>query len=293
MRKDDGFTMGAPTISVVMPIYNGEIHLKAAIESILAQTVTDFEFFIVDDGSTDGTVAIARGYRDPRIQVIEVKEHLGISNVLNVGLDRASGKYIARMDADDLCAPIRFAKQVAYLDAHPDVVLCGTNMGFLNSDRVLQLPSEHEVIRAQLLFSNCISHPTVMIRSHNFSYSALHPHAEDYALWSNMIEHGRFHNLPDSLYTWRIHEQQVSSKHFSIGRASGKQIHRELLTRFGVPFTETELSMHTNFQAYIGRVELDRWLDKLLAHNRATNYYDVTAFARVVANIRTGAYILI
>lgn len=282
-----------PIISIVMPVYNGDSYLGEAMDSVLSQTYPHFELLVVDDGSTDNTLSIARSYEDSRIRIIETANHSGITNALNTGLQHVAGQYIARMDADDVCSRWRLEHQIAFMEAHPNVLLCGTNMHLLFTNRTLTLPSEHEDIRAHLLFSNCISHPTVMIRAHQFSYPSDYPNAEDYALWAVMVETGVFHNLPDALYSWRIHDAQVSTVKYEQGRASGKEIHRMLLSKFGVPFTEEELSMHTNFQRFIGTRVLETWLEKLLEYNRQHPYYDQSALSNVVRNIQSGRYVLL
>ncbi len=116
----------APTVSVLMPVYNGERYLRPAIESILAQTFTDFEFVIIDDGSNDTSPSILRQYadRDPRVKLF-LREHRGVPDTLNEAFATSRGKYLARMDCDDVALPERFARQVALLDADPAVVCAG------------------------------------------------------------------------------------------------------------------------------------------------------------------------
>ena len=123
-----------PKVSVVMPAYNAEAYIGAAMESILSQSFGDFEFLILNDCSTDGTEAIIQSYDDPRIVYIKNEKNMGVAATLNKGLAAAQGEYIARMDADDFSLPQRFEKQVAYLDAHPEVVVLGTQVQFF-SDR--------------------------------------------------------------------------------------------------------------------------------------------------------------
>src|SRR5258705_775698 len=113
----------SPQVSVLLPVWNGERHLAAAIESVLGQSFTDFELLIVDDGSTDGSAALIRRYGDERIRLFENEKNLGVTRSLNLGLAQARGRYVARMDADDLSAPERLARQVAFLDSHPEVAL--------------------------------------------------------------------------------------------------------------------------------------------------------------------------
>lgn len=282
-----------PKISILMPVYNCEPFIAESVSSVLAQTFVDFELLLIDDASRDRTADIVQKIPDPRIRVISIDTHAGIANALNLGLAEARGAYIARMDGDDVCRPDRLERQFNYMEKYPETLLCGTNMRLLGSDRTVSLPTDHESIRAHLLFSNCISHPTVLIRRHSFLYSTAYPHAEDYALWAEMIETGKFYNLSDFLYDWRIHDRQISTVEHAVARASGKQIHRALLSRFGVVFSEAELDLHTNFQAHIGEAALSAWLDKLLEHNEVYSYYDQSELASVIDNIRKSDYVLI
>jgi glycosyltransferase involved in cell wall biosynthesis len=116
----------SPKISVVMPVYNGKEYLALAVESILRQTFADFEFIIINDGSTDNSADIAASYEDPRIKLLHNDKNLGLIPSFNRGLENSRGEYIARMDADDIAFPDRFKKQVAFLDDHPDIALCGS-----------------------------------------------------------------------------------------------------------------------------------------------------------------------
>jgi len=115
-----------PTVSVLMPVFNGEQFLRPAMNSILNQTFTDFEFIIVDDGSTDHSREILNSYTDSRVRLICNESNIGLTDSLNRGLEAASGNYIARMDQDDISLPERLAKQVAFMDSHPEVGVCGT-----------------------------------------------------------------------------------------------------------------------------------------------------------------------
>src|SRR5205823_3104415 len=126
-------TSHPPQVTVLMTVYNGEHYLRPAMESILGQTFTDFEFLIIDDGSTDGSVEIIRSYHDPRIRLY-VEPHRGLVPALNRGLSLARGRYIAHMDADDLADVRQLAQQVAFLDAHPAVVLVGCRIRYTDED---------------------------------------------------------------------------------------------------------------------------------------------------------------
>jgi glycosyltransferase involved in cell wall biosynthesis len=223
----------APAVSVLMPVYNGERYLATAIESILNQTFADFEFIIVDDGSTDGTAAILADYqqRDERIQVYR-QENQGIVASLNRGLELAQGKYIARMDSDDVSLPERLAKQVDFLEAHPDIGVLGTWVKIMDSSGstsdTWQFPAQHGVLGWCLCFTCPIMHPTVMMRRQIVEqaggYSSDMVHAEDYDLWRRLSGVTRLSNLPDVLLQLRLHEANVSRVYTSEQRRNSVRI---------------------------------------------------------------------
>ncbi|NNC50945.1 MAG: glycosyltransferase [Flaviramulus sp.] len=206
-----------PLITVLMPVYNCELYVSEAIESILNQTFDDFEFLIIDDASTDKTVSIIKSFEDPRIHLIEKPINVGYTDSLNLGLKIANGKYIARMDGDDISLPERFAKQIAFLETHPEVVLCGAWLNIIDSNRIVKLPENHTSIKLALLKGNCIVHPTIMMRKQTLDefsirYELSKEPAEDYALWVKLLRLGRLHNLQEVLLYYRKHGAQVSSK---------------------------------------------------------------------------------
>lgn len=222
-----------PRITVLMPVYNCELYIKEAVDSILNQTFDDFEFLIIDDASTDETVSIIKAYNDSRIQLIEKPQNSGYTNSLNFGLSIARGEYIARMDGDDISLRERFAKQVAFLDANPDVVLCGTIISIIGSDKIIKLPESHEDIKLSLLKGNCIVHPSVMFRNQklkDFSilYDVYKEPAEDFDLWVRLLSIGKLYNLQEVLLNYRVHILQVSQKRES------QQINSALETRLNV-----------------------------------------------------------
>ena len=141
-----------PRVSVVMPAYNAASFITEAVGSTLAQTFTDFELIVVDDGSTDDTATIARAFADDRLRVIGNSANLGMFTSLNIALGSARGEFIARMDADDIMAPTRLAEQVALMDDRPDIVVCGSDMRlFGESDEATDLPADDAEIKAHFL----------------------------------------------------------------------------------------------------------------------------------------------
>ncbi|WP_053058277.1 glycosyltransferase family A protein [Pedobacter sp. BMA] len=202
-------------ISVVMPVYNAEQYIAVAIKSILAQTYGNFEFLILEDGSTDGTLQIINSFDDSRIKLIRNDANKGIVYNLNYGLEVAGGRYVARMDADDIAHPERLALQYEFMEAHPDIAICGTWFEIMEENVVVELPVDHDQIKIGLLDYCVIGHPTAMLRAdffktNNLKYNSSMQNAEDYDLWVRVAETGKLANLPHVLLRYRKHEQQVS-----------------------------------------------------------------------------------
>lgn len=211
-----------PRVSVIMPVYNAERYVAEAIESVLAQTMGDFEFLIHDDGSTDGSAAIVQSYaaRDPRIS-FSSGENSGVAAALNTLVLRARAPWLARMDADDVCLPERFAQQLARLEAEPDLVVLGTAAITIDGEgrRIVHNfpPRDHEAIDGGNLRGMCqIEHPSVMISTAALAkvggYDALAHNGQDIDLWLRLAEVGRLANSADIGILYRLHEGSVSSR---------------------------------------------------------------------------------
>lgn len=234
-----------PRISVLMPVYNGEKYLQLAINSILSQTFRDFEFIIIDDGSTDRTPRIleAAAIRDIRVKVIS-RANRGISPSLNEGLALARGDLVARMDSDDISLPNRFALQVAYLDAHPDTGLVGGQIIFTDPDdrplTSMQHPLDHEaVLETMMNGSESLSHPTVMFRRDIArsigGYSLRFEHAEDIDFFLRMGERAKVANLPDLVLRYRQHQKSIGYTYAQEQAAAHSRAIREAAERIGAP----------------------------------------------------------
>ena len=207
-------------VSVVMPVFNGERYLKEAVEGILNQTFGDFEFIIINDGSTDNTRGILESYADARIKLVE-QEHQGLIASLNRGLAIAGGEYVARMDSDDIAAPERFEKQVAFLRTHPKIGILGTACRIIDDNGrdlgVRRWPISDLEIRWTSLFSSPFGHPTVILRrdiltKHGLEYADVFHMVEDYDLWIRALNHTRGANLDEPLLKYRVHGDRVTSK---------------------------------------------------------------------------------
>lgn len=215
-------SMNSPAVSVVMSVYNGERWLKEAIESVLCQTFADFEFIIVDDGSTDQSPEIIREYasRDSRIIVI-TKENSGLAESLNVGIERARGYWIARMDADDICKPNRFQKQVSYLKKNSNIALVSGAVEYIDESgeifgRTYPITSINQIKKRILNFGNIIVHPAVMMRKDAFNsckgYCAGLTTVQDMHLWHKFLRKNYdISILPDVLIYYRISGFAISN----------------------------------------------------------------------------------
>lgn len=216
--------MITPEISVLMPVYNAEKYLKLAVASILNQSFTNFEFIIINDGSTDNTLAILESFakQDKRIRLIS-RENKGLIATLNEGLILAKGPLIARMDADDISLPERFEKQLAYLESNPNYIAVGILANLIDSDGDLIGPfgdwlTHEEIDNAHIIGSGgAIIHPSAMIRRQYLinigGYSEDYPHAEDLDLWLKLAEVGKLANLPDRLFQYRQHVGSIGYAH--------------------------------------------------------------------------------
>ena len=202
-----------------MPVYRTEPWLREAIDSMLNQTFADFELIILNDCSPDDAETILDTYSDPRIVRYRGDHNVGLAKILNRGLDMARGRYIARMDSDDLSLPDRLAIQVAYLDSHPDIDLCSTAMQLFGSREDLWVRSaDPEKVRIDALFHSPILHASSLWRRDRFEAFGLRFRqqwvpAEDYELWTRALLSGlRLVNLPQPLYLYRIHPHQATAK---------------------------------------------------------------------------------
>ena len=206
-------------MSVILPVYNRADFVDEAVRSILKQAFEDFEFIIIDDGSTDGSSAVLQklARKDTRIRLVH-KENSGLIASLNRGLDMAEGQYVARMDSDDISHPERFERQVRFLEANPSVGVLGTTADFIDADGRMSdswpVPERSDVIAWRLLFNNCMCHPSVMMRASVMDrlggYAPWAIYAEDYELWTRAIQITRVANLPDSLLQFRRHNDSVT-----------------------------------------------------------------------------------
>lgn len=208
-------------VTVLMPVYNGERYIRKAIDSILNQTFTTFEFLIIDDASTDSSYDIIRSYTDPQIKLIKNTKNLGLIKTLNLGLSLAKGQYIARQDQDDISHPTRLQKQVLFLDSHPKIALLGTQVNSIDQYGRKNQPfgcctvSSEQAIRWQVMFDNPFVHPSVMMRAKVVrdigGYNEHFSECEDYDLFSRIVTAYKTTNLKESLLDYRYHSSSMNA----------------------------------------------------------------------------------
>lgn len=206
----------APRVSVLMPAYNAEKYIAVAIESILSQTFTDFEFIIINDGSTDNTAKIVQEYakRDARIKFIDNKQNRGIATARNILLESAIGEYIAYQDSDDISVPERLAQQVSFMDAHPDVTVSCAGLQTMPGDKIITCPAKPKIL--DFYIANMVSNPAVIMRrvaivNNGIKYEKRYSTAEDYAFWLDVLRHNlQIHNTADVLVKYRILQNSLS-----------------------------------------------------------------------------------
>ncbi|WP_456277646.1 glycosyltransferase [Bacillus sp. AK128] len=217
----------APKITVLMPVYNGLKWIEDSVKSILKQTFKDFEFIIIDDGSSDGTSNYLKRLTDSRIIIVYQEENQGIVSALNKGIKLAKGKYIARMDADDISFPTRLESQFNFLEQNKEYVLVASNIETFTHETDIKggiiqefqewYNSAHsdEEIRKTLPIGNCLNHPSVMFRSESILATGLYKPqfqlAEDYELFIRLSGFGKMYKLTERLLKYRIHSNQLSS----------------------------------------------------------------------------------
>lgn len=280
-----------PLVTVILPIYNCELFVKDAIQSILDQTYTNFELLIIDDCSTDNTLTIASSFDDIRIRIIKKVQNTGYTESLNLGISEAKGIYIARMDGDDVSLPQRFEKQVDFMELYPEIVVCGCNYKILDSEQIITKPVSHEAIKIALLQESAIGHPTAMIRTsvlfdNKIKYNREYEPAEDYDLWVRLLAFGALANLKEVLFLYRNHEGQVSETKKNKQRTLATQSRWNLLKYLQIETNPEEenvykklfsLSEKFNFQEVETFLKLK---ERLLAANDKVQYFQILEFKR-------------
>lgn len=293
MSRQDEARKNSPKVTVLMPVYNGEKYLRESMESILSQTFEDFELLVIDDGSTDSSREIVSSYGDARIKLVENGDNLGVVESLNRGVQLARGKYIARMDCDDISFPERLDYQVKEFERNKGLGVCGSwTLEFQEDGRsyLKVYETENDKVKSEIIFNSPIAHSSAMFRRSlveklGVLYRSSLKDAEDYDLWVRASKVTGMSNIPRALLRYRIHTGQVSSKSSLSQVASADAVRKGLLSEMGLSPTEREHSIHRllchmdliGFRKDMFQ-EVDRWLRSLKKANETTLVFPEPAF---------------
>lgn len=287
-----------PTVSVVLPVHNGAAYLEQAVRSTLNQKFKDFELLIIDDCSSDGSGEIALGFDDSRIRIFRSEIRLKLSGALNFGIKQSAGKYIARMDSDDINMPDRLGAQVAFMEKNPDYGICGTWVRTFGGKKkeTYRYPVGFETIRAFALFDCPFAHPTVMIRNEMLARWDLHYRVdyyptEDFDLWTRCIDFFKAENLPKPLLNYRVHSDSMTGSEWTrMDEKAGQIVLREL-QKIGLYPTEDHLRFHRKLamgKLNTGRrtiLKVESWLSELLSANDKIHVYSQKSLKKVIGDI--------
>jgi glycosyltransferase involved in cell wall biosynthesis len=279
-----------------MSLYNSAEYLREAIENILNQTFSDFEFIIIDDGSSDNSLEIAESHKDKRIVIVKNEKNIGLPASLNKGIRLARGEYIARMDPDDISLRTRFEKQVGFMTSRPDVSACGTWVKSFGQNRTSlthKFFTNSEDIKASLLFNTSMAHPSVMLRhsvldKNDLRYDVSHLCFEDYTLWVALSEFSNLANIPEVLLCYRMHPKSMSSKNAIAQKNGASGIRLLQLQKMGLEPTEEEMHIHNSLYPADGeniKIFLDKeekWLQKILKTNKQKNIYNQKSLDKII-----------
>lgn len=239
----------APTVTVIMPVYNSAAYLKEAVDSILNQRFTDFELLAIDDGSSDGSLEILNQIDDPRLKVLSDGQNLQQPKRYNQGIELARGKYIAIMHADDIALPHRLEKQVRFLEEHAEYDLVGSRVYFFNEQGLYQRPSSNKkrgiYLQIYTLFNCPFFHPSILIRKHilaNHLYKEDFTTAEDYELWSRILRNSKGANLSEILLHYRIHSSNNSRRKNQQQLLNIQKIWQQQFDWLGISVEQTDLN---------------------------------------------------
>lgn len=276
-----------PKVTVLMPVYNCEKYLRESIESILNQTFKDFEFLIINDGSSDKSAEIVESYKDNRINFVQNEKNIGLAASLNRGLDIAKGEYIARMDADDISLPERLEKQVRFMETNPQIGICGSWIKiFGDINYIGKYTKSHKNIISSLFTTCPLAHPTVIFRKelfnqYNLRYNPDFIVAQDYELWARASKHIVFENIQEVLLNYRTNPNQLIGKNSTLDNEN-VAIWKKLLENLEFSFTDEDLDFHKLMisERYFIKnpddflKQSNEWFDKIISANNIKQIYD-------------------
>ncbi len=285
--------MKQPIISIVMPVFNGASYLKGAISSILNQTMGDFEFIIINDGSTDSSTDIIRSFNDKRIIFYNCASNQGNYSARNIGIQMAKGKYISVMDCDDIALPHKLHSQCSYMEDNPNIGICGSFARIMGTNTVLKKPITHEQIKVALLQDNCIVHPTLLIRNSSslkkhLNYNTKYYYASDYDFIARAVKVTTVVNLPKVLLEYRLHPQQISNQFSLKQKRYADLIRIQQLKNFKLEVSKKEEDLHLRLMSgfrsndQFGFEMILAWANQLIHSNSMYQRYDQNILIKLI-----------
>jgi glycosyltransferase involved in cell wall biosynthesis len=288
-------------VTVLMPVYNAEKYVAEAIESILNQTFQDFEFLIINDGSTDSSVEIIQSYRDPRIRLLNLEQNVGLVKALNIGLSEIHSEYIVRTDADDISLPNRIETQLNFMQQNGAIGVCGSWFDTINEtgirkDGVRYLPSDEE-IRLKHLYQIHLSHGTAifrnaMLKENSIFYSSFFDHAEDYDIFDRIGTVSQLANIQQVLYVVRLHDSNVSKTFGHVQRDNSLGVKRRIFKRLGVgDISDSDIHIYQELQHQNYRLLAERQnevmhiLSRLFTANAETGMFHHDFFRKHLSTL--------
>ena len=284
-----------PEITVLMPVHNGGQYLKQALDSLFNQTFKDFELLVVDDASTDDSKNIVVSYKDVRLRMIENVSNIGIAQSLNRGVADAKGRYIVRMDADDVCFPQRLQRLLDFMRLHPEVAVAGSWAKLTGKySEIERRPIGSGCVKASLCLYNPLIHPSVIIRkdvltNYGIKYDRHFSRSEDYDLWSRLSEVAAIDNIAEVLLNYRVHGNSITAAASNVMEDQSMDIMRRELHKIGITPSKEELRFHRNVchgDRLWTREEVIRaeeWFGKLIAADTRMCFHKTDAMRQAVA----------
>lgn len=274
-----------PAISVVMPVYNCEDYVEEAIRSILDQTFYDFEFIIIDDGSTDRSFEIVRQFNDKRIRLNEYSENRGNYSCRNAGLKLARGKYICVMDADDISEPDRLKKQFQFMENNPDIGICGSFIKNIPSNSTPRFITDSDQLKVAFLSNNYCSHPSLIMKKefldkYNLRYNEDFIYSADFDLCARALRFLKVQNIPDVLLQYRRHPGQISSAKYKEQQRYADVIRiNQLIDNLDFTLKEIPVLLHLKLMKrqhllFRYKPKAEQWVMRILEKNDTIGYYN-------------------
>ena len=279
------FSKRPPSVSVVMPVFNGGQYLSEAINSILNQTFQDFEFIVIDDGSTDQTDEILHQLKDRKIKLHRNSSNIGNYASRNIGMKLARGRYICVMDADDVALPHRLHRQFTHMEANPDVGICGSYIQVIPNGGVPNFVTNEDLLKVAFLSNNYCSHPSLILRKeflnrYKLNYNEEYYYSADFDLCARGFQYFRVQNIPDVLLQYRSHATQISTAKFTEQQYNADTIRiKQLVDKMGFKPDEIPVEIHLQLMKKqpIERelqAQAEDWMDTLIDRNREITQFD-------------------